>query len=713
VTKDYYSILGVSPTAGAGAIKQAYRRLALIHHPDRNQDDPQHIARFQECTEAYQVLMDPERRRLYDLYGIEWSRNELDDHNELEGLFGSVTRLFEGLVQVEDQGGAPSPDLYSEVEITLEEAALGASADIQVDVQEPCAHCASSRDKAAGPTKPCPRCRGKGRVVRTQGLVNLSTTCPDCQGSGQVSAADCPVCGGKRVVTLVRELKVRVPPGIHHGQYLRVKGGGQPRPTGGRGELYVKVRIQPHAVFRRHQDDLIRQLALKPSLAHQGGVARVESLVDGVRAIKVPPGAGGGEVARLKGLGMPRRDGSGRGDLLVELALVGAGLRSPAAQGLAVASGDAGFVSNLKALFGLSDTPGALKLNQRIAGTRLGAKRDWDFRRLDHCLELMRLYLKRGAKRGLSPADKSELMSLARQVSERARTEPMPNLRNLLLEVNQGLVFLATASPARGPAQAHSRPEANHQLTVSYRALISQAQERLVNLFLDQYVAGIFGLPKKMMARSRLGRMLGEFFAWVEEHYQPGQNRELFIDVHVTSFVARHKAVLKTMCLNLSRRYMRQITLYHFETYLAEALTHFYRMLDAHQRQTPGMIVDLPPALTHHDGQERRKDARRPVTVPVSCSNGHGPPVAGNSVDLSQQGMRVSLAARAGLKPGDTLSCRLEPQPGQAMEMAGVVAWAGHPGRDGQEAGVHLQWSSDPRQLKLWLQVLEGVATRA
>jgi molecular chaperone DnaJ len=323
MAQDHYATLGVSRDATAEDIKRAYRNLARRYHPDANQQDPASAERFKEITHAYEVLSDPAKRQRYDMFG--------DDRAGAAGFadFGGISDLFATFF-----GGAPASssrragptrgaDILAQVELTLEEAATGVERDVEIESLAECPDCGGTG--AAPGTLPiqCQDCGGTGEIRQTRrtmfGNVITAATCSRCGGTGQRVYDPCPQCSGRGVIPVVDTLTVRVPPGVDDGAQLRVSGRGQAGARGGRsGDLYVSIRVLPHPVFRRVGDDLGCEVAVPMTIAALGGEVEVPTL-DGAETVEVSPGTQSGEVVRLRGLGMPRMDRAGRGELVALL----------------------------------------------------------------------------------------------------------------------------------------------------------------------------------------------------------------------------------------------------------------------------------------------------------------------------------------------------------------------------------------------------------
>jgi molecular chaperone DnaJ len=318
---DHYETLGVSQDASQEEIKRAYRRLARQHHPDTNRADPAATERFKEITRAYEVLSDPDKRQRYDMFGDERAQVGFSG-------FGGFSDIFDAFFGA--AGGGPrrttttrGSDVLAEVALTLEEAATGIERDVDVTLMRECAECGGSGARPGSAPRRCRECGGTGEVrqVRRTMLGNVMTaaTCRRCGGSGQEIEAPCPRCSGHGRVRTTDTLTVRIPAGVDDGAQLRVTGRGEAGVRGGRaGDLYVSVRVMPHEVFRRVGDDLGCEVAVPMTVAALGGVVEVPTL-EGPRDLEIAAGTQPADVVRLKGAGMPRLDGRGRGELVVLL----------------------------------------------------------------------------------------------------------------------------------------------------------------------------------------------------------------------------------------------------------------------------------------------------------------------------------------------------------------------------------------------------------
>lgn len=331
--RDYYEVLGVPRDADLAQIKKAYRRLARQHHPDVNSDDPLCEEKFKEATEAYEVLCDPEKRRLYDAYGHEGLRRGtngaggfgFDDFpgfgDLFESLFGSAfggSPFTSPFTAARPQGPARGEDLAVEVELTLEEAAFGVDKEVSFTAPTVCPACEGLGTPDMNSVKTCSECSGRGRVrvVRRTMLGQFvqTSTCPRCAGQGLVIERPCFECKGQGRVVAERRLTVHIPAGIDSGQRIRVTGkGGAGERRAPAGDLYVRVRVARHEFFERRGDDVLCHVDLTMTQAALGTVVTVPTL-DGEEEVEFAPGTQAGEVKVLRGRGVHRLNGHGRGD---------------------------------------------------------------------------------------------------------------------------------------------------------------------------------------------------------------------------------------------------------------------------------------------------------------------------------------------------------------------------------------------------------------
>jgi molecular chaperone DnaJ len=326
--RDAYEVLGVGRDADENQIKKSFRRLARELHPDVNAHDPEAETKFKEAAEAYEILSDPERRQIYDRYGHEGLRNGGRAPN-FEG-FGSISDLFDAFFggagggSVFGGGGRGGPrgggDAQVALEIELEQAATGSQVEVSLEVVDRCERCNGNGAEPGTPIRTCDRCGGQGMlqaVTRTAfGQMARTVACDVCQGEGKIPERPCERCHGQGREVTERTLAVDVPPGIAHGQRIRISGRGHAgEPGAPPGDLYVVVAVREHERFIRDGDDLVSVLDVPAPLAALGTRMEVPTL-DGTAEVKVAPGTQPGETIDLRGEGMPvlRRPGR-RGDL--------------------------------------------------------------------------------------------------------------------------------------------------------------------------------------------------------------------------------------------------------------------------------------------------------------------------------------------------------------------------------------------------------------
>ena len=315
--RDYYEVLGVARECSAEELKKAYRQSALKHHPDRNPDDPAAEEKFKECTEAYQVLCDPDRRARYDRFGhnAPGGFGPGDMGINLEDVLGDLFGDFFGTGRRSRQ--RRGADLRYDLRITFMEAYRGAEKTIHVPKNVLCPACRGSRSKPGSKPTACPACKGQGQIRYQQGFFSIARTCHRCGGQGQVISDPCEKCRGAGLVEEEKELKVKVPPGIDTGQKIRYRGEGEVA-AGIPGDLYVVVVVEDHPLFLRQGPDLLVEMPLSFPQAALGDEIEVPT-PEGPAKMKVPPGTQGGKVFRLRGKGMPDMNGHGHGDLHVRV----------------------------------------------------------------------------------------------------------------------------------------------------------------------------------------------------------------------------------------------------------------------------------------------------------------------------------------------------------------------------------------------------------
>jgi molecular chaperone DnaJ len=331
--RDYYEVLGVQRAASKDEIKDAYRKLAMQFHPDRNKD-PGAEEKFKEISEAYAVLSDDQKRQQYDTLGHSGFDQRYRQEDIFRGAdfdsvfrdmgFGDIFRTFFGGGFGTERSNV-GQDLAYDLEITLEEAAKGAEKEIEVPRTERCDVCGGSGAAPGTSAKTCPTCGGSGQMqnMRKSGFAMYVqvTACPTCKGKGKLIQTPCPNCHGSGRVRKRRKITVKIPMGIDEGNQLRLRGEGEMAANEGEpGDLYVVVHVKPHPQFLREGDDLWHVVMVTFPQAALGAEISVPTL-EGPTTIKIHPGTQVGEVLTLKGKGMPRFRAYGRGDLLIRVGL--------------------------------------------------------------------------------------------------------------------------------------------------------------------------------------------------------------------------------------------------------------------------------------------------------------------------------------------------------------------------------------------------------
>ncbi|KAA0216255.1 MAG: molecular chaperone DnaJ [Leptolyngbya sp. PLA3] len=334
-TRDYYEILSVERTADVDEIKRAYRRLAMKYHPDRNPGDTEAEAKFKECAEAYEVLSDEQRRKIYDQYGHEGLRGRgAASHDfsrmNVEDIFSMFNDIFGGGFAgggggARGQRVARGYDLETEVTITLDDVLRGCERDVEFTRMDICTTCGGDGAKPGSKPRTCETCGGHGKVQQAGlgGMFRMVTTCPHCRGRGTIVVDKCPDCRGKGRIPKKRSLSVKIPAGIHHGQAVRVQGEGEPpapeaspKGEGMRGDLHVVVAVKAHDLFVREDDHLMLEMPISFSQASLGAEVEVPTL-EGSQKFVIPRGTQFGKMFRLEGHGLPNLRSGRRGDLVV------------------------------------------------------------------------------------------------------------------------------------------------------------------------------------------------------------------------------------------------------------------------------------------------------------------------------------------------------------------------------------------------------------
>lgn len=322
--RDYYEVLGVARSASSDEIRSAYRKLARQYHPDVNKEAGAE-ASFKEINEAYEVLSNGEKRAAYDRFGHAGAQGGFGGFSGGFGDFGSIFEDLFGMggqTRQSQRGPRRGADLRVGVTLTFEEAVFGVDREVEVTRLEGCTHCFGSGAEPGTSPLRCPQCNGTGEVQRRQqsifGAILTSTTCSRCNGTGEVITTPCVECQGRKQVQATRRLNVAVPAGVDDGTQIRLAGEGNQGLAGGpAGNLYVALSVQPHAVFQRHDNDIVMELPINIAQAALGAEIEVPTL-DGAETLVVPPGTQHGKVLRLRNKGVPHlRRSERRGDQLV------------------------------------------------------------------------------------------------------------------------------------------------------------------------------------------------------------------------------------------------------------------------------------------------------------------------------------------------------------------------------------------------------------
>jgi molecular chaperone DnaJ len=342
--RDYYEVLGIAKGASAEEIKKAYRKMAIQHHPDKNPGDKAAEEKFKEVSEAYEVLSDTTKRQQYDQFGHAafgagrgggggggyggFGGGGIDLEEALRtfmgaaGGGGSIFENFFGGGGRTQNPNAPQEgaDLRFDLEIDFEEAVLGSSREIRINVNETCERCKGNGAEPGSGRKTCSTCRGQGQVVSGGGFIQFRQTCPTCRGSGQVIEKPCTACHGQGLVRNKRTIDVKIPAGVETGSRLRIAGKGEGGLRGGpAGDLYIVLHVREHEFFKRNDLDIICEVPVPFHIAMLGGEVHVPT-IHGQATLKIPAGTESGKVFRMKGKGITSpRYGTGDQHIVVQI----------------------------------------------------------------------------------------------------------------------------------------------------------------------------------------------------------------------------------------------------------------------------------------------------------------------------------------------------------------------------------------------------------
>jgi molecular chaperone DnaJ len=334
--KDYYEVLGVAREATKEDIKKAYRRLAVMYHPDRNPGNKEAEEKFKEATEAYDVLADESKRQTYDQFGFSGVESmggaAAHDYStifrDFEDIFGGFTGFFDSFFGGNRRRGAGrssarrGADLRYDLEVAFEEAVFGAKKEIAFSRNESCEACRGTGAAQGQGKRLCPTCGGSGQVRRSSGFFSIASTCPSCNGEGEVVENPCPQCGGRGLVTRSRKIKVAIPAGIEDGKRIGISGQGDGGQNGGPpGDLYVYIHVRSNEYFQRDGNDLYCLIPISVTQAALGAEIQVPTLEDSHKVkVRIPPGTQNGRILRLKSEGVPYLSSpERRGDLYVKI----------------------------------------------------------------------------------------------------------------------------------------------------------------------------------------------------------------------------------------------------------------------------------------------------------------------------------------------------------------------------------------------------------
>ncbi|NTV14171.1 MAG: molecular chaperone DnaJ [Desulfobulbaceae bacterium] len=321
--RDYYEILEVSRAASGEEIKKAYRKVAMKHHPDRNQGDKEAEERFKEATEAYEVLGDLEKRKIYDRFGLDGLRNSgYSGPGNASDIFSNFGDIFGDLFGMggnrrPSNGPIPGSDLRYDLTITFMEAVHGVEKEIEITRPDTCWTCEGTGARPGHQPKTCNQCQGRGQILRSQGFFSVSTTCPVCRGQGTIIVEPCQDCEGRGLVNKKKTVTLKIPAGVDNGARMRLTGEGEGgRRNGKAGDLYVFLDVEAHEHFQREGTTIYLQLPLTITQTALGCKLKVPT-VHGEKSLKIPAGTQTGTHFTLKHEGVKALRGGDKGDMVV------------------------------------------------------------------------------------------------------------------------------------------------------------------------------------------------------------------------------------------------------------------------------------------------------------------------------------------------------------------------------------------------------------
>lgn len=324
---DYYRVLGVTNSASADEIKKAYRQLAMKYHPDRNPGDKEAEDRFKAAAEAYEVLGDLEKRKIYDRYGVAGLRDSgYSGPGNFDDIFSSFSDVFGDLFGLggrttgrRRQGPSPGADLRYDLTISFMEAAHGIEKEIEITRRDTCWTCEGSGLRPGHRPETCATCQGRGQVLHAQGPFRIQTACPHCHGQGEVITEPCTDCNGQGLIAKKKKVSLKIPAGVDTGARMRLRGEGEGgRKGGGPGDLYVIIYVEAHQFFQREGDDILCAIPISFTQAALGCTLKVPT-IHGAHELVIPAGTQTGQAFTIKGEGVPHLRGHGRGNMLCEV----------------------------------------------------------------------------------------------------------------------------------------------------------------------------------------------------------------------------------------------------------------------------------------------------------------------------------------------------------------------------------------------------------
>ena len=330
MSTDYYKTLEVSQSATATEIKKAYRKIAMKYHPDRNQGDKAAEEKFKEAAEAYEVLGDLEKRKIYDRFGVEGLRDSgfgggPGNVNDIFSHFGDIFGDLFGFSGQQGRGsGGPvqGSDLRYDLNISFMEAVHGAEKEIEITKPETCWTCEGNGCRPGHKPETCSTCQGHGQTIRSQGFFSVSSTCHVCQGDGQIVKEPCADCDGKGLVQKKKTVSLKIPAGVDNGSRMRLTGEGEGgRRNGQAGDLYVFLYVEPHEYFQRDGNDIYLEMPITLSQAAMGCKPMVPT-IDDEQSLKIPAGTQTGQRFTLRSKGVQSLRGNGQGDMIVIVRVV-------------------------------------------------------------------------------------------------------------------------------------------------------------------------------------------------------------------------------------------------------------------------------------------------------------------------------------------------------------------------------------------------------